>query len=110
MLIRVKYNGVRFPRTVSLQGNKRTSFQSDRKVLELEEYDALMLLKFNNRISPTVWEFTVEGVEPSESEKVIPASVQNDNVKEEQPDPAPQVEKPLKDNPKAKNKSKSGKK
>lgn len=100
MFMKIKYNGTRFPRTVFLQGNKRTSFQADKKVLELDEYDALGLLKFNNRISPTVWEFTIEGLEARET-ILPPAAPLIPAPKEE--------EKPSKDKPKAKQKSKSGK-
>lgn len=59
MKIKVKYNAARFPRTVNLRGGKKTSFQADRLTLDLDEYDALLLLKSNNRISPERWEFTV---------------------------------------------------
>ena len=62
MVISVRFNGRRFPRVVSLRKGGNISFLPDRLVLDLEEYDALYLLKSNNRISPERWEFAIAGV------------------------------------------------
>jgi len=58
--ISVRYNGTRYPRTVNKRHGTKVSFFSNRQVLELEEYDALMLLSANQRLMPGKWEFTVE--------------------------------------------------
>jgi hypothetical protein len=55
----VKFNGKRFPRIVNLRGGDRVSFHPYVKILELNEYDALLLLKSNSRLTPDKWEFTV---------------------------------------------------
>jgi len=65
-MIKIHYNGRRFPRVVSLRGGGKISFLPNRLILDLEEYDALYLLKLNNRLTPEKWEFTVVV-----SEKVI---------------------------------------
>lgn len=59
MTVKIRYNGKRFPRTVNLRGGKSRSFLKDRKELELDEYDAMLLLKSNTRLQPTKWEFSV---------------------------------------------------
>jgi hypothetical protein len=66
-MIKIHYNGRRFPRVVSLRGGGKISFLPNRLILDLEEYDALYLLKLNNRLTPEKWEFTVIGVENQES-------------------------------------------
>lgn len=84
MLIKVKYLGRRFPRIVSLQGGAKTSFQPGKLVLELKEYDALALLKLNNRLTPERWEFTVDGVDNQEN--ILPLKVETPKEdKTEQP-------------------------
>lgn len=70
MKIKVKYNGRRFPRVVSLRKGGMKSFHADRVVMELEEYDALFLLKSNTRMKPTRWEFTIVGVDREEKAEV----------------------------------------
>lgn len=65
--IAVKYNGKRFPRTVALRGGGKLCFQPYCKVLELDEYDALLLLKANTRMTPNKFEFTVADIMTEES-------------------------------------------
>lgn len=59
MNIFIQYNGNRFPRIVSLKGGKKTNFHIDRRILSLNEYDALFLLRSNTRIGTDRWEFTI---------------------------------------------------
>ena len=68
--IRVRFNGSRFPRTVSLRGGKKISFHRDRLVLVLDEYDALLLLRSNTRLTPDRWEFTIDVTEDDRKEKL----------------------------------------
>jgi hypothetical protein len=58
-VICVEYRGKRFPRVVALNGGGKLCFQRDRTVLELDEYDALLLLKSNIRLTPDKFEFTI---------------------------------------------------
>lgn len=58
----IKYNGSRFPRTVALRGGNKVNFTQERNVLELEEYDALLLLKANSRLTANTFQFTVSDV------------------------------------------------
>jgi len=67
MLIKIHYNGRRFPRSVHLRGGGKTSFLPERLTLELEEYDALYLLTLNNRLTPDKWEFAIEEIEKQEN-------------------------------------------
>lgn len=60
--IGIRYNGKRYPRTVNLRGGSKISFIQGRDIIFLDEYDALYLLKFNSRIQPEKWEFTIEPV------------------------------------------------
>ena len=62
MKLVIRYNAARFPRAVKIRGGNNTSFLENRKILELEEYDALYLLKSNSRLTPIRWEFSVVGV------------------------------------------------
>ena len=74
MSIKIKYNGSRFPRIVVVRGRKMdVSFQRDKKVLELVEYDALYLLSKNQRLNPNKWEFTVEGATAKNASKPVVA-------------------------------------
>lgn len=65
----IQYNGTRFPRTVGLKGGKKVNFTKERTVLELDEYDALLLLRANSRLSPNAFQFTVTDVIRSEEEE-----------------------------------------
>lgn len=58
-MLKIHYNGVRFPRIVNLKAHRITSFLANRKELELEDYDAYLLLRNNIRLSPDVWAFNV---------------------------------------------------
>ena len=58
-MLKVRYNGRRFPRTVAIRRQGKKTFLADRKELTLEDYDAYLLLRNNIRISPTLWEFNV---------------------------------------------------
>lgn len=106
MLVLIRYNASRFPRVVSLQGGATKSFQHDRKVLELDEYDAMRLLRNNSRITPTKWEFSVIGIkgEHTTPERVVDGAV---NAPEEE-DTLNKEELPAEDSvkPKAKGKGK----
>ena len=62
MKLIVKYNGNRYPRTVNLRGGLKTAFVNGRDVIEINEYDALLLLTYNHRLMPDKWEFTIVGV------------------------------------------------
>jgi len=102
-MISVKYQGRRFPRSVSLRGGGTTSFQPNRLVLTLDEYDALFLLKANNRLTPERWEFTVEGVEKQENvplpEKPQPSKediIAGGNMEASEDKPDTRKEKPVK--------------
>ena len=55
----VKYNGKRPNRTVNLRGGGKVSFLLNRKILALDDYDAMLLLKSNVRLTPDTWEFSV---------------------------------------------------
>lgn len=58
MKVKIEYKGRRFPRIVNLRGGDRISFLQNRRIIELEEYDALLLLQSNTRMTPEKWEFT----------------------------------------------------
>lgn len=68
--IKVRYIGKRFPKIVSIKGGNKKSFQPGREVLVLDEYDALRLLKSNQRLTADKWAFTVDP-HGAESEKII---------------------------------------
>lgn len=59
MKVPVQYDGKRFPRVVSLKNGEKIAFRPDRKVLELDMYDAMLLLKSNIRKGRYDWEFTI---------------------------------------------------
>lgn len=65
----VEYYGKRFPRVVPLRSGGKVNFHQDRTVLELDEYDALLLLKSNIRMTPEKFEFGIGGVVEDEIEK-----------------------------------------
>lgn len=58
----IEYFGKRFPRVVSLRNGTKVNFLEDRKTLELDEYDAMLLLKSNIRMNPTTFEFGIAAV------------------------------------------------
>ena len=74
----IEYNGSRFPRVVALRGGSKTNFHQDRKTLELDEYDALLLLKSNTRVSPEKFEFTIVSVIGGE-DNVFEKDIENDD-------------------------------
>lgn len=65
----VEYHGKRFPRVVSLRSGGKINFHADRTSLELSEYDALLLLKSNIRMTPERFEFSIAGVISEEVEQ-----------------------------------------
>lgn len=79
--VKIRYNGKRYPRTINLRGGGKISFFNDRNVIALSEYDALYLLKFNSRINPEKWEFTIEALVNNE----VNAVREFKEVKEVQP-------------------------
>jgi len=94
MSVKISYNGSRYPRTVSLRGGKKTSFLSDRKVIEIPDYDAYLLLTMNNRLTPETWEFNVVGVSvkepiytPSVAKEVAPEAPLHEENTIEKPKP-----------------------
>ena len=90
--MRIKYNGNRTPRTISLRGGKKTSFHDDRKIIDIPDYDAYLLLSMNNRLTPETWEFNVVGLstkettpEPSAVKEVSKEAPKNEENTEEKP-------------------------
>src|SRR3990167_6913714 len=62
MAIKLRYNGRRFPRSMSIRGGANKSFTQDRREIELDDYDAYVALKSNSRLTPELWEFSIAGV------------------------------------------------
>lgn len=84
-MLRVKYNGRRFPRIVNLSGRQGTlSFTEDNKELLIPNYDTNLLMTFNTRLNVGVWEFDVIEV-VKDTPKIEPPKeeVKPDPIKEE---------------------------
>jgi hypothetical protein len=81
MLIRIKYNAERFPRTIILRNHKTKVFQPNKREIDFEEYDAYLLLKNNSRLKVEKWEFNVVGVIEGTETKTIE---ENPDFKDEQ--------------------------
>ena len=64
----VQYNGKRSNRVVNLRGGGKVTFFPERKILALNDYDAMLLLKSNIRLTPNTWEFSVIAVGSLERE------------------------------------------
>lgn len=97
-MLKIRYNGRRFPRTVNLRGRRTPmSFLSNRTVIEFEDYDAYLILRGNTRLDLNRWEFNIVSEMPKKAapEKVTPSK--------------PSVEKPKQEKPKTKSKKKRGK-
>lgn len=92
--IKIKYNGRRFPRIVSIQNGGKMSFQPDRLVLELNEYDALFLLKSNSRLTPDKWAFTVAEIGFKEPPAPKPVAQEAPIPKKEDIEPVEEKPKP----------------
>ena len=58
----VQYNGKRSNRVVNLRGGGKVIFLPERKILALDDYDAMLLLRSNIRLTPNTWEFSVIAV------------------------------------------------
>ena len=59
-MLRIKYNGRRFPRIVNMSGRQGTlSFNEDKRELKVSNYDANFLMTFNTRLGNSIWEFDV---------------------------------------------------
>lgn len=70
-MINLKYNGNRFPRAVILNGHRKEVFHLDKRVIAFENSDAYMILKYNSRLNPNLWEFDIVDEVPKVEEKVI---------------------------------------
>jgi len=91
-MLRIKYNGRRFPRIVNMSGRQGTlSFNEDKRVLDVSNYDANLLMTFNTRLNSNIWEFDVIEVikdspkvePPIEQTKPEPAIEKKEEVKPE---------------------------
>ena len=73
-MLKIRYNGRRFPRIVNMSGRKGTlSFGEDKKELEISNYDANLLMTFNTRLNSSTWEFDViEVVKDNDQSKIPP--------------------------------------
>jgi len=96
-MLTIRYLGRRFPRTVSMRGGLSKSFQSDRTEIELDSYDAYVLLKSNSRLTPDTWEFNVVDVKEAKPENVKKPVIQPipEPPKEEPPKEELKEEKPV---------------
>lgn len=105
MPVRIKYNGRRYPRTVSIRGGTSRAFLVDRRELDLDDYDAYVLLKANSRLTPNTWEFNVLGViegKPKEPERPLPEVKKTVTyIKKEETKPVEKIEEPPKKTKKA---------
>lgn len=79
----VKYNGKRPNRTVNLRGGGKVSFLLDRKILALDDYDAMLLLKSNVRLTPDTWEFSVVAVGSLDSNTGMVHTETNERAEQE---------------------------
>lgn len=96
-LIRIRYNGERFPRTINLRGHKTKTFQPDKREIEFEAYDAYLMLRNNARLKVDGWEFNVTGV----VEEIKGQDTEKEaEIKAETPISALKTEKKDKDMPK----------
>ena len=77
MLLRIKYNSNRFPRTIILKNHKTKVFHPDKKEIDFEEYDAYLLLKNNSRLKAEKWEFSIVGI-TDEAEKIVKEEIVKD--------------------------------
>ena len=101
MKIKVKYLGTRFPKMVNLRNGKKIAFIQGRTELELDEYDALMLLRTNVRIKPTAFIFSIiDVIKDNDQSQILPIE---EDVKVADPEPK---EEKKKTNKKDKSKSK----
>ncbi len=80
----VEYFGKRFPRAVILRAGGKQCFHPERTTLELEEYDALMLLKQNIRINPDKFEFSIAAVIDDSAEDFEAADGQDEKGDDEE--------------------------
>ncbi|RKY32404.1 MAG: hypothetical protein DRP74_02715 [Candidatus Omnitrophota bacterium] len=68
-MIKIRYNGRRFPRAVLLENHQRKIFWPERKIIELPDNEAYRLLQGNIKLSYTQWEFEITGVTQDKQEK-----------------------------------------
>ena len=72
MSLYLKYNGTRFPRAVILSKHRKEVFHPSRRVISFENNDAYMILKFNRRLNPNLWEFDVVDKLPEAKVAIMP--------------------------------------
>lgn len=70
-LVKIRYNGRRFPRTINLRSHKTKVFHPQGRELEFDEYDANLMLRNNIRIGLDSWEFSVVGVSETDNLKAV---------------------------------------
>ena len=100
-MLRLQYNGARFPRVIILKNHKKTTFLSNRRVLTLDDYNAYLLLRNNVRISAAVWEINVvEVIEEKPEIKVSPQPQPEEKPKEASSEKVVSEEKPKRSRPK----------
>jgi len=58
-MVYLKYNGNRFPRAVILNKHRKEVFHPTKRVIEFENSDAYLILKYNSRLNPRLWEFDI---------------------------------------------------
>jgi len=58
-MVNLRYNGNRFPRAVILNGHRKEVFHPIKRVIAFENSDAYMILKYNSRLNPNLWEFDI---------------------------------------------------
>jgi hypothetical protein len=100
-MLKIRYNGRRFPRIVNLSGRQGTmSFNEYKRELLLSNYDANLLMTFNTRLNNSVWEFDViEVVKDNDQSKApLVEELKPESVieKQEQEKPEPIIKKPAK--------------
>ncbi len=79
-MLKIHYNGRRFPRIVNMSGRQGTlSFNEDKRELLVSNYDANLLMTFNTRLNNNIWEFDV-----------IEVIKDNDQSKPDLPPPKPE--------------------
>jgi hypothetical protein len=79
-MIRIKYNGRRFPRTISLRKHEKRVFLPGRREIDFDDYEAYALLKGNIRIAPRLWEFNIANMAPA-----TPSIEEGTEIKKEKP-------------------------
>ena len=93
-MLKIRYNGRRFPRIVNMSGRQGTlSFNEDKKELLVSNYDANLLMTFNTRLNTSVWEFDVIEVVKEPTKPIEPPKPTPIIKKEEVKQPTPIIKK-----------------